>query len=129
MKYLLFLLLFGVQAGYGIEVRTQPPVASDRPHYPLYAERMRQTVLQHPPVSDCAVLLHDTQASGLIDRVEVIIHIDEARLHEYFQTHGIKSKDEARYLQQLRSAIHKSAENLFSEVKPTSIHVELKVNA
>ena len=116
----------------GIEVKTTPKVAdpsADRVHYPLFAKRFTDTLLQHPPVADCHVLLQTTSVENFIDRIEIAIQIDRQALITYLtEQHSVRfasAKDQERYLESFSVSIRNSAAEIFSDIRHEAIHVKL----
>lgn len=126
--FLLSIICLSAIPAAAIEVRTQPKVLpSDRKHYPEYANRFQQALKSHPVVSDAAVLLHSLEGSEFVERIEITIKIDPHKLEEFFRLQSIHPKHRDRYLDNFKDTIRKSALSIFTDVKPTSIHVEVAV--
>ncbi|MCE5294863.1 MAG: hypothetical protein LLF94_09675 [Chlamydiales bacterium] len=116
----------------GIEVKTGPIAAdasADRVHYPLFAKRFTDTLLQHPPVADCHVLLQTTAVENFIDRVEIAIQIDRQALVAYltdqYSARFASARDQERYLDSFSVSIRNSAAEIFTDIRHEAIHVKL----
>jgi hypothetical protein len=99
----------------------------DRPHYHAFAKRFADSLKNHPPVSDCQVLVLLTDHNFPADRIDIVVEMQHEALKDYLakrhEVREVTQKDIDRYMSSFRSSIKQAAAEIFADIQKESIHV------
>lgn len=96
---------------------------ANRSLYPVLAMRFQDTLKDHPPVSNCQLLFHQTE-----DQLTVMIELNYEKLIQYlandYKIRRPTLGDAERYLTNFQKAIQKAASDVFVDIPINSIRVK-----